>query len=83
MKKDHIRKPFVEAGMTDEETGVFPLFGNLIGTCKRWVSSAKDIGVPMQVKTHCKEQFQHLAQIQREIGQVSYPDMHSVGIPRG
>ena len=83
MKKEHITKPFVESGMTDDETGLFPVFDSLIGTCKRWVSSSKDVGIPRCTKEHCREQFQHLAKIQQEIGQVLYTDMLLVGIPKG
>ena len=83
MKKEHMQRPFVEAGMTDEETGVFPNFDALIGTCKRWVSCKKEIGIKKVLKTHCKEQIQSLARIQIEEGGVSYEDMHLHGIPRG
>ena len=69
--------------MTDKETRLFSVFDNQIGTCKRWVSSSKDIGISREMKSHCKNQVQSLAQIQRTQGQVSYPNMHSVGIPRG
>ena len=54
MKKEHMQRPFVEAGMTDEETGVFPNFDALIGTCNCWVSSNKDIGIKKVLKKHCK-----------------------------
>ena len=47
MKKRHIIKSFVEAGMIDEETGMVPVFDRLIGTCKCWVSFLKNVGVPM------------------------------------
>ena len=50
MKKEHMQRPFVEAGMTDEETGVFPNFDALIGTCKRWVSIKKEIGIKKELK---------------------------------
>ena len=63
-KKEHITKPFVESGMTDDKTGLFPVFDSLIGTCKRWVSRSKDIGIPRYTKGHCREQFQHLPKIQ-------------------
>ena len=79
MKKEHITKPFVESGMTDDETGSFPSFDSLIATCKRWGSSLKDVGILRWLKVHCREQFQHLAKIQQDIGQVSYTDMLSVG----
>ena len=46
MKKEHITKPFVETGMTDDETGSFPSFDSLIATCMRWGSSLKDVGIP-------------------------------------
>jgi len=83
MTKRHISKSFVEAGMIDEETGMVPVFDKLIGTCKRWVSSSKDIGVPKFVKAHCKSQFQHLMAIQMREGQISYPDMREAEIPIG
>ena len=83
MTLDHLQSPFVDAGMIDEEAKIFPTFEGLICNCKRWVSSSRDVGIPMAMKQHCKDQFQQLAQIQLEVGQVSYVDMHSVGIPRG
>ena len=83
MTLDHLQSLFVKAGMIDEEVKIFPTFKGLIITCKRWVSSSQDVGIPMAMKQHCKDQFQQLAQIQLEVGQVSYADMHSVGIPRG
>ena len=49
MKKKHIKKSFVNAGMVDKETRMVPVFDNLIGICKRWVSSSGDIGIPKQV----------------------------------
>ena len=69
--------------MIDAEHKLFPTFDGLISTCKRWVSSSKDIGVSMEMKRHCKEQFPTLAAIQLDDGQVSYADMHAVSIPRG
>ena len=63
-KKKHIKKSFVEAGMTDEETGIIPVFDKLMGTCKRWVSFMKDIGLPKVVKEYCRHQFHPLMKIQ-------------------
>ena len=83
MTKDHLRVPFVEAGMTDKETRSFPHFDELIGTCKRWVSNLLDIGVSLAIKQHCKDQFQRLAEIQQALGQVSWAAMAAVDIPRG
>jgi len=45
MKKKHIKKGFIEAGMIDEETGMVPVFEKLMGTCKSWVSNSKKIGI--------------------------------------
>ena len=83
MTLDHLQSPFFEAGMIAVEVKIFPTFEGLIGTCKRWVSRSPDIDITMAMKQHCKDQFQQLAQIQLEVGQASYADMHSVGIPRG
>ena len=83
MKKEHMQHPFVEAGMTDKETGIFPNFDRLIGTCKRWVSCNKDIGISKQLKMECKEQVSSLARIQIEEGGISYQDMIKHNIPRG
>ena len=69
--------------MIDEDTGMVPVFDKLMGTCKRWVSSLKNIVVPKQDKDHCKTQFQHLLKVQFDEGQVSYSDMKEVGIPLG
>ena len=59
LKEKHIKKSFVEAGMIDEKTGMMPVFDKLIGTCKRWVSADKKIGIPKVEKDQCREQFQH------------------------
>ena len=83
MKKRHIIKSFVEAGMIDEETNVVPEFDKLMGTCKRWVSCSKEIGVPKADKDDCRSQFQHLMKLQLQNGQLSYPDMREAGIPIG
>ena len=83
MTKANIHNSFVDAGMIDAEHKVFPTLDRLISTCKQWVSSLKDIGVSMEIKRHCKDQFPKLATIQLDVGQVSYADMHTVGIPRG
>ena len=83
MKKKHISQSFLEAGMIDEETGMVPVFDKLIGTCKRWVSSSKEIGVPKSVKNHCKSQFQCLMAIQMREGQITYSDMRASEIPVG
>ena len=83
LKKRHIKKSFVEAGMIDEATGHVPVFEKLIGTCKRWVSVDKDLGIPRCEKQHCRNQFQSLMEIQLKEGQVSYPEMKAVGIPIG
>ena len=50
MTRKNLSVPFVEAGMTDEETRVFPNFDGLVGTCKRWVSIDKDLGLPREEK---------------------------------
>jgi hypothetical protein len=68
--------------MTDEETGMIPVFDKLMGTCKRWVSFMKDIGLPKVVKEHCCRQFQPLMKIQFDCGQISYPEMLEKGIPK-
>jgi hypothetical protein len=83
MKKRFITKAFVESGMIDEETGVFPVFEKLIGTCKRWVSLQKDIGVSKAIKQHCRNQFPKLMKIQLDKQQITYADMKAVGIPLG
>ena len=81
MSLDHVQSPFVATGMIDQETKVFPTFDGLIGTCKSWVYISRDVGIPRELKQHCKDQFQQLAKIQLDVGQISYADMHSVGIP--
>ena len=55
MKKQHIKKSFIHAGMIDAETGMVSVFDELICTCKRWVSSSRDTGVKKDVKDHCKK----------------------------
>ena len=83
MTKKHLSVPFVEAGMTDEETRVFPNFDGLVGTSKRWVSIDKDLGLPREEKNHCQNQFNALAKLWLDKGQITWSDMSSVGIPRG
>lgn len=41
--------------MIDEETEIVPVFDKLIGTCKRWVSYSKDVGIPKSIKDHSAE----------------------------
>ena len=81
--KDNLRLPFAAAGMIDKETLTFSNFDGLMGTCKRWVSSSMDVGVSMEMKRHCEEQFQDLGQRQIKEGRISYSDMRAVGIPLG
>ena len=69
--------------MIDEETGMVPVFDRLIGTCKRWVSFLKNIGVHMHAKEHCKKQFQSLMKTQFDEGRISYPIMRAHAIPVG
>jgi len=83
MKKSHIKKGFVEAGMIDEETGMVPVFDRLMGTCKRWVSGSKHIGVSMEDKQRMKEQFPNLFGKQCDAGAITYPDMKASGLPLG
>ena len=83
LKKKLIRKSFVEAGMTDEVTNTVPVFDALIGTCKRWVSLDKDLGIPKAEKQHCRSVFQQLMKVQLEEGQITYPLMKELGIPLG
>ena len=64
LKKNHIVKSFIEAGMIDEETKIVPVFEELMDTCKRWGSGSKAIGVPIQQKIHCRKQFQALMKLQ-------------------
>ena len=82
LKKKHIKKSFVESGMTDEETGMIPVFNKLMGTCERCVSFMKDIGLPKVVKEHCRRQFHPLMKIQFDRGQISYPEMLEKDIPK-
>ena len=83
MKRRHIRNSFVKAVIIDKDTGTVPVLDKLIGTCRRWKSCSKDIGVAKKGKNHCRKQFQTLMQIQFKEGQVSYPHMHAVGILKG
>ena len=71
--------------MIDKETGMVPVFDKLMGTCKRWVSSFKKIGVPKHVKNHCRGQFQSLTKtwMEGEEAQISYADMKAAGLPLG
>ena len=79
----HIQSSFVQSGMIDEETKIVPVFDKLIGTCQRWISLNKDIGVSRLEKEYCRNQFQTLMKIQLANGQITYPNIKSVGIPYG
>ena len=83
LKKKHIVQSFVEAGMIDQKTKMVPVFEQLLGTCKRYVSLDTNVGVKKKEKVHCRSQFQHLMQLQLDKGQITYPEMKSVGIPIG
>ena len=48
MSKKPLSVPFVRAGMTDEETRVFPNIYGLVGKCKRWVSTDKGVRLPRE-----------------------------------
>ena len=80
--KNNLQVPLLESGMTDKETNVYD---RLLGTCKRYVSMSKNIGLPKSVKLHIRDQFQHLAKtfLDGEAGEITYADMHAAGIPRG
>ena len=54
---DHLQSTCVEAGMIEQEAKIFATFEELIGKCKRWISSSRDVGIPMAMKQHCKDQF--------------------------
>lgn len=43
--------------MIDVDNKVFPVFDNLMGTCKRWVSDKKDVGISLVNKERRKEAF--------------------------
>ncbi len=81
MLKKHIKRGFVEAGMIDEETGYVPVFEKLMGTCIRWCSADKNVGIQRSAKNHCRDKFQDLMRIQMDNGQISYTDMANHGIP--
>ena len=66
--KDNLRLPFAAAGMIDQETLTYPNFDGLMSTCKRWESSAKDVGVSLDTKRHCEAKFQELGRRQMEVG---------------
>ena len=52
MAKKNLQVPFVKARMTDKEIKCFPVDDRFLGTCKRYNSMAKDIGLPKLVKLH-------------------------------
>ena len=83
LTKNNISKSFIDAGMADEEAKVFPVFDKLIGTCKRWVSDKKDLGISRTIKRHCKSIFDSLAQIWLGSGELTYPQMLNAGLPKG
>ena len=83
LTKKNISKSFVDAGMADDEAKVYPVFDKLIGTCKRWVSDKKDLGIQMTDKRHCKSVFDDLAQLWLVKGEITYPQMLEAGIPKG
>ena len=84
MKKEHIKRSFIEAGMIDEKQECVPSFDSLAGACKRWVSANKEVGVPKDVKQHCKCKFPSLIlDICMKEGQITAADMKEAGIPLG
>ena len=83
LTKENISQSFIEAGMADEEAKVFPVFDKLIGTCKRWVSDKKNLGISRTIKSHCKSVFDSLAQMWLGSGEITYPQMLDAGLPKG
>ena len=67
-KKRHTTKSFVEAGMVNDETGMVEVYDTIMGTCKHWVSSSKNTGVPKRDKDHWTKQFQNLMKVQIDAG---------------
>lgn len=82
MKKKHIKKGFIEAGMIDEETGMVPVFEKLMGTCKSWVSNSKKIGISKVEKDNCRDRVTEMLIVHGGVGQVTYSDMIAQGFPR-
>ena len=77
LTKKNISKSFIDAGMADDEVKVYLVFDKLIGTCKRWVSNKKDVGITMDTKNHCKAAFDGLAQTWLKSGELTYQQMDS------
>ena len=71
--------------MIDKKTHCFPLYDWLLGTCKRYILTTNNIVLPKTVKRHIKSQFQPLAEtfLENEAGQITYAEVHVVGVPRG
>ncbi|KAL9178336.1 hypothetical protein ACHAXT_001764 [Thalassiosira profunda] len=82
LKAKLVRIGFVESGMIDEETGLFPSLEALMQTSLRWGSTSKDIGLPKAVKDHIRNQVLTLFKVQLEKSQVTAGDMTPLGIPR-
>ena len=80
LKKQHFKKLFVETCMIDSATGYVPVFDKLMGTCKRWISTNKDLSILKCKKQHYRSQFQSLMKIELKEGQVTYADMKAAGI---
>jgi hypothetical protein len=83
MKKKHIKKGFIEAGMIDEETGMVPVFEKLMGTGKSWVSNSKKIGISKVEKDNCRDRVTEMLIVHGGVGQVTYSDRIAQGFPRG
>ena len=81
LKKNNIKKGFVEGGMIDEATGTVAVFEKLLGTCRRYHCLDSNIRISKNDKDHCRQQFQRLMKIQLKNSQVTYPDMKDAGLP--
>ena len=79
----NIRKGFIESGLTDNETGMWCNYENLMKTCKRWPSATKKTGLQLAVKTHVRSQFQVLGRKQLDNGCVTYEEMRDLDFPLG
>ena len=66
----------------DKEMKYFSVYNRLLRKYKRYVSMAKDVGLPKLVKLHVRDQFQHLAEtfLSDAAVRITYADMHSAGI---
>ena len=71
----------MEVYVIDADTGMLPVFENILWTCKRYLSLDSNIEIKTFMKDNCRDQFQHLINIQLDDEQLTYADMKAATSP--